>query len=200
MSFRNTGILLIVFVVLAGVVFWVNRQGGTQTDADATPTPAPLTSISTDDVASIKVEQGDQSITIEHQEVGWVILSAPPEHAGETKVTQALDRLTRLKPTRSLSDVENLADFGLDEPAWTIMLTPRQGDAILFRVGDENPRKTARYLQVAGDPSVHLVSKFAVEDVQKWLKEPPYPPTPTPEPTETPPPTEVPEPSATPAS
>lgn len=195
MSFRNTGILLIALIVLGGVVFWVNRQGGVETDTDATPTPAPLTSLSTSDVTSIQVKQGDQSITIERQDEGWIIAGDSPEPAGETKVTQALDRLTGLKPTRTLSDVQNFADFGLTKPAWTITLKPREGDTVIFRVGDENPRGTARYVQVAGDPSVHMIPKFSVEDVQKWLEEPPYPPTPTPEPTATP--TETPTPAST---
>lgn len=180
MNFRITGILLVVLIVLGGVVFWVNRQGGGKTDTDATPTPAPLTSLATSDVASIKVVQGDQSITVEHKDAGWVIAGDSPQPAGETKVTQALDRLTGLKPTRTLTDVQNLADFGLEQPAWTITLIPNQGDAVVFNVGDENPRGSARYVQVAGDPSVYLVSKFSVEDVQKWLEEPPYPPTPAP--------------------
>ena len=198
MNFRITGILLIVLVVLGGVVFWMNRQGGGNTNPDATPTPAPLTSLATSDVASIKVDQGDKSITVEHQDTGWMIAGDSPEPAGETKVTQALGRLTALKPTRTLTDVQNLADFGLEEPAWSITLTPRQGDAVVFNVGDENPRGTSRYLQVAGDPSIHLVPKFAVEDVQKWLEKPPYPPTPTPEPTEAP--AATPQATATPAS
>ncbi|MFQ5594424.1 MAG: DUF4340 domain-containing protein [Anaerolineae bacterium] len=198
MNFRITGVLLVVLIVLGGVVVWVNRQGGGKTDANATPTPAPLTSLATSDVASIKVVQGDQSITVEHQDTGWVIAGDSPQPAGETKVTQALGRLTGLKPTRTLTDVQNLADFGLEEPAWTITLTPKQGDAVVFNVGDENPRGTSRYLQVAGDPSIYLVPKFTVEDVQKWLEEPPYPPTPTPEPTETP--AATPRATATPAS
>lgn len=185
MSFRNTGILLIVLIVLGGVVFWVNWQGGAPADTDATPTPAPLTSLSTSDVTSIRIEQEDQSITIERHDDGWVIAGGSLEPAGEDKVTRALDRLTSLKPTKTLDDVQNIADFGLDEPAWTITLTPKGGDAIVYRVGDENPRGTTRYLQVAGDPAIHLVPKLNVENVQQWLEEPPYPPTPTPEPTET---------------
>lgn len=186
MSFRNTGILLIVLVVLGGVVFWVNRQGGGAADTDATPTPAPLTSLSTSDVVSITIEQDDKSITVERKDDGWEIAGDSPEPAGETKVTQALDRLTGLKPTRTLSDIQNFADFGLMKPAWKITLKPSEGKPVIFHVGDENPRGTSRYLRVAGDPSVHLVPKFSVEDVQKWLEEPPYPPTPTPEPTATP--------------
>ncbi|RME44247.1 MAG: DUF4340 domain-containing protein [Chloroflexi bacterium] len=200
MSFRNTGILLIVLVVLGGVVLWVNRQDGAKRNTNATPTPAPLTSLSTSDIASIKVEQGDRSITVERQGDGWVIAGDSPEPAGETKVTQALDRLTGLRPTRTLTDIQNLADFGLDKPAWTITLTPKDGEAVVFNVGDENPRGTSRYLQVAGDSSIHLVPKFSVEDVQKWLDEPPYPPTPTPEPTATPEVQTTPTPAATPTS
>lgn len=196
MSFRNTGILLIVLIVLGGVVFFVNRQGGAATEADATPTPAPLTSLSTSDVTSIKVEQGDKSITVERKDDGWVIAGDSPEPAGESKVKQAVDGLTGLKPTKTLDGIQNVADFGLGEPVWTITLTPKEGNTVVFRVGDENPRRTGRYVQVAGDSTIYLVTKVSVEDVQKWLEEPPYPPTPTPEPTATPAelptPTEVP--------
>lgn len=198
MSFRITGGLLIVLIVLGGVVLWVNRQGGPATDTNAMPTPAPLTSLSTSDVESIKVEQGDKSITVERKDDGWVIAGESPEPAGESKVTQAINRLMELRPTRTLEDVQNFGDFGLMKPAWIITLKPKEGKAVIFHVGDENPRSTARYLRVTGSPVVYLVSKVAVEDVQKWLEQPPYPPTPTPEPTETP--AETPAPTKVPAA
>lgn len=198
MSFRNTVILLIVLIVLGGVVFWVNQQGGAAADTDATPTPAPLTSLTTSGVMSIKVEEGDKSITIEQQDDGWVIAGDSPEPAGANKVTRALSNLTGLKPTKTLSDIQNVADFGLEEPAWIITLAPKEGDAIVFQVGDENPRGTARYVQIAGDSAIYLVSKVNVEDVRKWLEAPPYPPTPTPEPTTTPAPEETSETGAAP--
>ena len=186
MSFRNTVILLVVLVLLGGVVFFVNRQGLAETDSDATPTPAPLTSLVSDDIASIKVERGEESITVERQDVGWMIAGDSPEPAGETKVNQALNQLTSLRPTKILDDVQNVADFGLEEPAWTVTLTPNSGDPVIYHVGDENPRGTSRYLQVDGDAAIRLVPKSSVENVQTWLEEPPYPPTPTPEPTATP--------------
>ncbi len=204
MSFRNTAILLVVLVLLGGAAFWVNRQGGTEADTDATPTPALLTSLAPDDVASITVEQGEQSITVERQDDGWAIAGDSPEPAGETKVNQALNQLTSLRPTRVLDDVQNAADFGLEEPAWTITLAPNSGDAVVYRIGDENPRGTSRYLQVDGDAAVRLVPKSSVETVQAWLETPPHPPTPTPEPTATPAATEMPaatpEATATPSS
>ncbi|MBS1253520.1 MAG: hypothetical protein MAG451_02569 [Anaerolineales bacterium] len=186
MSFRNTAILLIVLVILGGAVFFVNRQGLAETDSDATPTPAPLTSLAASDVQSVEIEEGDKSITVERQDEKWVIAGDSPEPAGEAKVTTTLNRLTGLKPTKTLDDVQDVADFGLEEPAWTITLTPKDGDSVVYRVGDENPRGTSRYLQVDGDAAIRLVPKSNVEGVREWLEEPPYPPTPTPEPPATP--------------
>ncbi len=200
MSFRNTVVLLVVLVVLGGVVFWVNkRQGGAATNPDATPTPGPLTPLTASDVESIEIKQEDRWITVKRQDDSWVVDSDLPEPADGDKVTQALNRLVGLRPTRTLDDVQNFGDFGLLKPAWTITLQPKEGKAVIFHVGDENPGGTSRYVRVTGDPTVYLVPKLSVEDVQQWLTEPPYQPTPAPEATETPAETPTPAETAKPA-
>jgi hypothetical protein len=185
MSFRNTAILIVVLIVLGGVVFFVNRGDNEPVDADATPTPAPLTALSRSDVASVIVEEGDQSITVERQGDGWVIVNDAREPAGKDEVDRVIDNLIQLRPTRTLTGIDNLADFGLAEPIWTVDLVPTEGEPVVLRVGDENPRATARYLQVSGEADVQLVPKAAVENVRQWLETPPFPPTPTPEPSPT---------------
>jgi hypothetical protein len=185
MSFRNTAILVVVLVVLGGIVFFVSRGDNAAVDPDATATPAPLTSLSPPDVAAVSIKEGDRSIAVERESDGWVIVSDEREPAGEDKVNRAIDDLVRLRPTRTLADIDNLEDFGLAEAVWTIELMPTEGESVVLEVGDENPQGTARYLKVAGDTDVHLVPKVAVENIRGWLEIPPYPPTPTPEPTPT---------------
>lgn len=192
MSFRNTAILVGVLIGLVGVVFFTSRGDNEAVDPDATPTPAPLTALTRSDVAAVTIEEGDRSMVVERQGDGWVIVRDAREPAGNNEVDRAIDNLIQLRPTRSLADVDNVADFGLADPIWTVELSPTDGDPVVLRVGDENPRATARYLQVAGEASVHLVPKSAVENVRGWLETPPYPPTPTPTAATTPTPTEPP--------
>lgn len=199
MNFRNTLILLAVFAVLGGVVFFLNRRGEGAAPG-ATPTPGALTQLKAEDVQSIKVVQGEKEIVIQRTDDGWEIAGDSPQPADKEKVNQALNRLVRLRPFRTLTDVQDPGVFGLTEPRWVITLTPREGEPTVYRVGDQNPRGTDRYLQRPGESEVHLVSTFSVESVGGWIDNPPLPPTPTPEATATPEVTTTPEATATPAS
>lgn len=199
MSFRNTLILLAVLAVLGGVVFFVNRRGE-GAPANATPTPGPLTTLKLEDVQSIEVVQGDKKITVQRTDDGWEIAGETPQKADKGAVEQAIRRLVNLRPFRTLAGVQDLDVFGLKEPQWIIKLIPKEGEPTVYHVGDQNPRKTDRYVQRPGDTAVYLVSTYSVESVRDWLDHPPLPPTPTPKATTTPAGTGTPEGTATPGA
>ncbi|MCP4549688.1 MAG: DUF4340 domain-containing protein, partial [bacterium] len=77
---------------------------------------------------------------------------------------------------------DNLADFGLAEPAIQAMLMLTDGTSINLNIGTENPRHTARYVQKDDDPLVYLVDVGALDGLLRLLDEPPYPLPPTPMP------------------
>jgi len=101
-----------------------------------------------------------------------------------------------MKFTRAMADVGDIATFGLQEPEAQVTLVLTDGTTINAGIGAENPRRTARYLQKAGDPLVYLVSSGDVSELLRLVDDPPYPPTPTPPPS--PPETPTVEPSPVP--
>jgi hypothetical protein len=211
-----TLILVGVAVALGAYIFLVEAKKEPPPDQDAPATPAPLWEFEASDVMEITVVKGEQTVAVERGAIGWRMTAPEEAEADSTRLDSLAFQVASLKSTRAMADVDNLADFGLDEPEVQVTLVFSDGTTVSLSIGAENPRHTARYIQQGEDPLVYLVTASGVTGLLELVDTPPYPPPPTLpplmptlelpaseptlEPTETPVPTEPPEPTATPSS
>jgi len=61
-----------------------------------------------------------------------------------------------------------------------------EGGEQVLQVGEQNPQRTAYYVQHQSDPAIYLVGSFTIEELKRLVSEPPRKPTPTPTATSTP--------------
>ncbi|MCD7819301.1 MAG: DUF4340 domain-containing protein [Lachnospiraceae bacterium] len=71
-----------------------------------------------------------------------------------TVLLTSLDELEELKSVRTLSDVEDISEYGLDEPQNTITLTDSDGEETIITIGDNNSSTGNDYLMLNEDSSV----------------------------------------------
>ena len=74
---------------------------------------------------------------------------------------------------------EKLAEYGLIPPQMEITLTLENGDVLSIAVGDRAPAGNSYYVQAPDSNDVALVDYTWYEVLERLVKEPPYPPSPT---------------------
>jgi hypothetical protein len=108
---------------------------------------------------------------------------ATPEEgeADSARLDSLASQMVGMSSVRAMSDVEDLAAFGLEDPEVEVTLVLSDGMAIGLTIGAENPRGNARYMQKEGDPLVYVVTPISVlNSLIGLVSDPPYPPTPVP--------------------
>jgi hypothetical protein len=182
---RSTWILLGLFALVLAFA-WGLQRFQSQRQASITPTAAAgdqqLLDIQGSAVASLSVENDrGQSLVLGRDTAGlWTILE--PQGGGETDTGRAESAITQLLSLRSqyaLEMPDNLEDYGLLTPAYTLTLALNGGEKHVILVGKEAPVVSGYYIRLDGGlPQV--VSKFSLDPVLEMIAEPPYAPTATP--------------------
>ena len=90
----------------------------------------------------------------------------------QNQLVNAVAVLPNMTPTTSF-DVVELVPFGLDKPAYTLILTIRGSDTTL-QIGAENPDKTDYYVQESNDKQLYLIGNYNLQPFITFLTDPPY--------------------------
>jgi hypothetical protein len=201
MSFRLTGILLGVLIVLAGAVWFSEFK-----DKDATPETKPDTQqreifkFDAQNVRTLEIVKGDQKMTAERNDQGEWTLQPSGQPGDRVRITSVMFRLSGLSAQRRVADeATNLADFGLDQPSLTTSVMLKDGTVYQLLVGAKAPGETSgTYVKAADSPVVFTVANQLVQDLERLVTDPPIQ-LPTPTPAEIPTPPEPPSPSPSPS-
>ncbi|MBN1992555.1 MAG: DUF4340 domain-containing protein [Anaerolineae bacterium] len=178
MNFKTTIGLIILLVALASYIYFFEIRGN---DDEAGPTDPTIygPEYGEYDLVALEIEgpQGtahfartDETLTQE-----WEMLAptpVPAEAIDQVRVNGAVTRLGYLKPSRVITHVTNLAQYGLNPPQLTVTLIISNGQKIILYTGHETPVKDNRYLRLAGDEqTVYLVFSFAINELHRLLNE-----------------------------
>lgn len=191
-------VALVFLVVALGIFLLVSKVDlstvGGRGDETAVPTlPVSLFPVSpTDEVTRVQVKDNTTGsiFAAEKQEGAWVILEAPEESdtglgVDQERINNALVMVPSIQPSRTLSEIEALATYGLgDEARHTIILTIGNQEYTLT-VGSKNPGDLSYYVQLGEVGDIYLVNTFNLDPVIEMLVNPPYI-QPTPDPNVTP--------------
>lgn len=92
----------------------------------------------------------------------------PVQLPPSTKLEGMVGQLAELRIDRVLvPEASQSAEFGLDNPQLTLVLTPKQGAPGTVAVGQLNPDKTAYYVRRESSKDTVLVSRYTVDDLLK---------------------------------
>lgn len=201
MKFRNTLILIAVLAILAGYVYFFEIH------KEEKPTEEELAKVvfdlNPDEIAVLTVrvtEEGKERIARVRREPGqpWQIEEPVQEPAFDTKVTNIVKRFAELEAVRRLEEApSDVAVYGLNPHQIELTAQLQDGSEHTLLVGDMNPTRSGYFAQRRGNPAVYLVSTSLIQDLKKWVNEPPLVPTPTP--TSSPTPEGTPTPTSMPA-
>lgn len=187
MNTRTRLIAGLVLVVLTGALIAVILTadlGGLGEEA-ATPTAAAYLFPGVEDEAVVgfrvtRHETGEVVAASTEDGETWQIDEAPQgvntsAGADAFRIRGSVAGLAALQPNRVLEDVSSLADYGLDEPIYTVELEMTDEQTHTLEIGDMAPTGAAYYARVAdGDEdTVVLVPYFSLEAVLSFASVPP---------------------------
>ena len=190
---RTTLIVVAIFVLfLAYIKFFEVDKTPEQLSAQlGTPTARPpmyAVQLNADDVKSLQVSdlRAPRQVVVTRAADGWQVNQPADKIAEPFQVESAVGGLTSLQATRVLTNVTDLAPFGLVTPTLEVRFVMSDTQQYAFIVGNKAPTGSNYYIAYTGDKTqVFMVDMNSIDTVRDWLDTPPYQPTPTPTPSVT---------------
>lgn len=181
MTFRTTVVLLLVFVVLAGYVFFVEMKK--QPPVTPVDQGTWILTLADEDVQQLTVTDNGQSTLLAFGDGAWYVGGVGGQAADATRVRALVASLVDLRASRVLTETaESLESYGLANPATSVTLGLSDGRQEALLIGNKNPQGTQYYVQRRGKAPVYMIYSYLVDDLKQIVSAPPYAPTPTPAP------------------
>ncbi|MCB9450559.1 MAG: DUF4340 domain-containing protein [Anaerolineaceae bacterium] len=199
---RGTLILLLVSLVIIVVVGLLGSQPP-ETAVTPTPTgagagalfPAIADTENQNTINRFEVtnnETGEHTILTKGEDGIWTIAEAsfPQElDTDQLKAVGSMSVMASLEAFQQFSVDGSLADYGLDNPAYTLVLTDADGATYTLQIGLQSTITQRFFVLVNADPgTVYVLPRDLVSGLTSLVAQPPYvaSPTPTVTPTRTP--------------
>jgi hypothetical protein len=174
---RSTWILLGILVLVVVAYFVVTNH--TSTDStQGTPTEPVNTylfSATNGTLLSIRIsDQQNNVVKIQRDSSGlWTVLQPSLGTADQSLSGAAETQIGALRILATLDNQLNLADAGLDIPAYTIELTFNIGIKHILRVGTLTPTNSGYYVHY-DEGKIYVISKSGIDSLLNLLTSPPF--------------------------
>ncbi len=183
MNQRNTLILLVVLAALATYAYFGEIQKGTGQSTETPSSQPAVFNLSDQDILGLKVTTAEGKSVELKREAGqpWTMVSPASQAVDDTRVESLVTELSQLKASRALTQTSNLAEYGLITSTFTADITLTGGITHTLLVGETNPGGSSYYALADGKQTpVYLIYSSNIDELQRLVTEPPYPPTPAP--------------------
>lgn len=176
MGWRGTLVLAFAVAAAAAIAYVDLRSQENALSLDsilaaARPTPPgqnqpSLVEFDADDVDAVRLVRGSRDLRFERSGESW---------SGVSRAQTVPDFLAALRDLVAILKVDTqgseLADYGLDPPATTIVLHRRSAPPLVFRVGSHNPPSTGVYVEVGDTGDVVLTGALLLWEIDKIVRD-----------------------------
>ncbi len=191
MNPRITLIVVAVFALLFGYVYFVELNKTPEQLGTPTPQVQPqVFQLNANDIKSIELRdlRAPRMTKLTRTETGWTIDAPVQKPADSPTVDSTVGQLAKLQATRVLTNVTDLAPYGLVTATLEVRMIMSDTTPYALTVGNKTPNGTDYYAVYTGDKSkVLIVGGTTINTLNDWLNTPPLEPTPMPTSTPTPP-------------
>ena len=163
------GVLVVLSGAYAGVKAYVANQDAAEAEKEEEENPEIL-SIASDDVKSIKFVIDKKEVTFEKAGDSWIKSDETDFPLDQDKVEALISSLNSVTAERTLENVENAAEYELDQPENTITVTTQDGETTVIQLGMENSSTSQEYIDLNDDSStVYVVSNSVFSSFEGTL-------------------------------
>ncbi|MFU0826387.1 MAG: DUF4340 domain-containing protein [Lachnoclostridium sp.] len=159
-------LLLIALIVLIGACFWLlkyNEKKDSKKDESDSET---ILKLDEDSIEKIYFKNKDTEMTlVKGDDDKWIYTDDKSFPVNQTYADNMSKAFTKLTSTRTLEEgVDNLSDFGLDDPAILVVVTDKDGNETKLCIGSEVPVTGGYYATVNDDGKVYVISSSVYDN------------------------------------
>lgn len=115
-------------------------------------------------VNEISYKKKDGEMKFVEQDGSWTYPADEKVELDQSKVTSLVDDLSEVKAERILEHPDALADYGLEEPAYTLNLKDGNGSETVLLIGDATGE--SYYAKKEGSDTVYTISSTFVDTME----------------------------------
>ena len=175
--FKGTIVLTILLVLLGLYLFYIEIPGAKKKE-EAESKAKRLFSFSESAVTGLTIQSPEGVIELEHSadpDQPWKISRPVATAANDAAASGLASQLERLESTRVVEESPaDLKAYGLDPPAYSIIIHLNQTDVEPLQIGGENPAGTEVYVRKGEAGPVYLtagsVKQFLKKDLKEWRR------------------------------
>lgn len=164
--FLLIGIFLLLLLILSGVKYWNRRQEEKQ-EKETEAARVYLTDLK--DISEISYNVGNGEFTFVKKDGTWVYMEDEDFPLKQSVPEQIADTFGKLEAERELKDGDDLGDYGLTEPAYTVSLTIADGQQTVINFG--NAVDDSYYLTVEESGIVYTAAASVLDELQYTMDE-----------------------------
>lgn len=178
------------FMIIVAALVFLNQPAAAPNGS--TPTPAVTArlfpDLTSEDVARIAITDtiaAAETVFVKQPDGSWAVDSSSSATTGDLTQASVIDAAGSLAQVAAETfTTEDVAQFGLESPAYTISFTTDAGDVNTLKLGNKNPSGNAYYALLNEDTqTVYLLNNATrLTTMSAFAAAPPFAPTPTPTP------------------
>ena len=162
-----------VLVILCGSYVCVKTlvHDPEETEGDTVDETEVIYSTDVDKIESVDFIIDDQPVTfVKDSDGSWYYQQDSDFPVNQTAVEELAESFEKLSSQRTLSDVEDIEQYGLDDPQNVITVKTEDDESFCIEIGEENDSVSAFYVkQVDDDKNVYLISSSVIDPFIKNL-------------------------------
>ena len=157
MRFKGTFILLFLFAVLGGYVYFTEYRGKEERQKQE-EAKKKVFSVEDKDITEISLIYPDRTITgVKKGEKQWQITSPAGLEADSDEWESLASNVPKIEREDTVAqNVQDLSQFGLKDPPVKLSAKTKDGKSLEIIFGADNPKKTYNYAKLPSGPDVFL--------------------------------------------
>ncbi|WP_394912975.1 DUF4340 domain-containing protein [uncultured Robinsoniella sp.] len=154
---------LVVLILLTAAYFCLKNYNKEQeAESETEDTSVAVTSIEETDITGLTYILDNEKLEFKKENDSWHYTQDENFPVDQDKMKTLLDNFKDIKAVRDLGQLENLEDYGLEEPQNTVTVTSNNGVETVFYIGNENETTGDYYMYMNNPEHVYTVgSTFA---------------------------------------
>ena len=155
------GLLLVLILLIVAYVAYDQYDKKKQKDKEAQKEASAIivTSMEEDSLTSITIKSSQGEINLVKDDTDeWIEKENPEVPIDVDKVDGIVTALVKLEALKVVAeDVNDLSEYGFDEPKVTISTVDQDGKEQTLKIGEDSPLGDGSYVYLDGQKNVYLV-------------------------------------------
>lgn len=161
---KSMYLLLAVLLILLLVYFGLQAYNKKQQEKESKKAEAEkvkVTDVDTDSMEELSYTNGSTTMDFTKKDGTWYVKDDQDFPLAQSSVESMVNSAGQLTAVRKLDDIDELSDYGLDQPQYTITLTNENGSKTELLVG--NATGEDYYVKAEGKDTVYTIDSTLVQ-------------------------------------